>query len=445
MKIDSTRSLCFGIAALICIMNVIPMIEAQGVRAIPADSFAESIGVTTHWWYPNVYMHNYTGLKAKLGEAGIRYIREGINQGTSEKINDLYQSLGIKTNIVTGRRSGPYPAPLDPSQIDAELNDIKTLVLNATASLEGPNEYDVSHGPDTDWVGKVKNYSYTLSTKAKADALLKNLPVIGPSFTREESYEAVGDSDQYIDYVNVHLYQGNHWPGSNGWGDHGYGSITWALNWLARYQSSSGKPVQSTEAGYNNYLPTGGISEEAEGKYTARMLAEFFRRGFARTFKYELVNEGQAGSEGVYGLLRNDLSEKPAFRAVKNLITILSDKGPNFEPASLNYALDDHVDDIRQLLFQKRNNDFYLMVWLELSSWDANVQKDLYPPAQEVLLTLFNNHNISSATLYAFNNTADVNTSILPINSNQVILSVTDKISIIKLSSHTNSISRFLY
>jgi hypothetical protein len=159
------------------------------------------------------------------------------------------------------------------------------------------------------------------------------------------------------------------------------------------------------------------------------MLAEFFRRGFARTFKYELVNEGRPGSEGVFGLLRNDLSEKPAFRAVKNLITILSDKGPNFEAGSLNYALDDHVDDIRQILFQKRNNDFYLMVWLELSSWDANVQKDLYPPAQEVLLTLFNNHN----------------TSILPINSNQVILSVTDKISIIKLSSHTNSISRFLY
>jgi hypothetical protein len=227
-------------------MNVIPMIEAQGVRTIPADSFAESIGVTTHWWYSNVYMYNYTDLKAKLGEAGIRYIREGPNQGTSEKINDLYQSLGIKTNLVTGCRSGPYPAPLDPSQIDAELNEIKTLILNATVSLEGPNEYDISHGPDIDWVGKIKNYSYTLYSKSKADPLLKNFPVIGPSFTREESYEAVGDSDQYIDYVNVHLYQGNHWLSSNGWGDHGYGSITWALNWLARFQSPSGKLVQST-------------------------------------------------------------------------------------------------------------------------------------------------------------------------------------------------------
>jgi hypothetical protein len=130
---------------------------------------------------------------------------------------------------------------------------------------------------------------------------------------------------------------------------------------------------------------------------------------------------------------------------VKNLITILSDKGPNFVPGSLNYVLDDHVDDIRQILFQKRNGDFYLMIWLELPSWDVNANKDLYPPAQEVLLTLLNNHNISSATLYAFNNTSDVNTSVLPINNNQVTLSVTDKINIIKLSNRTNSIPHDLY
>lgn len=80
------------------------------------------------------------------------------------------------------------------------------------------------------------------------------------------------------------------------------------------------------------------------------------------------------------------------------------------------------------------------MVWLELCSWDANAQKDLYPPAQEVLLTLFHPHNISNATLYAFDNTADVNTSILSINNNQITLSVTDKISIIELSNGTDSI-----
>jgi hypothetical protein len=374
-------------------------------------------------------------LKIKLGESGIRYIRDGTYQPTYIRGKDLYESLGIRTNVLTGRRFAIYPAPLDPTKIDDELNEIKTELLNATISLEAPNEYDVEHGPDTDWVGKIRNYTYLLYTKAKTDEMLKHLPVIGPSFTRMESYEAVGDTDEYIDYANLHMYQANRWPGTNGFGENGYGSITWFLNYEARYQSPFGKRIQATEAGYSNYFPSRGVSEEAEGKYTARMLVEYFRRGIVRTYKYELVNEGQPGVEGVYGLLRNDLSEKPAFRAVKNLIAILTDKGSDFQPGSLNYVLDDSVDNIRQILFQKRDGDFYLIVWLEVPSWDVNTNIDLYPPPQEVLLTLLNNHNITSATLYAFNNTADVNTSILPINNNQVILSVTDKINIVRLSN----------
>ena len=204
--------------------------------------------------------------------------------------------------MLTGRRSGPYPSPLDPSQIDLELNEIKSQTLNVTVSIEAPNEYDRSHGPDTDWIGKIKNYSSTLYNKVKADELLKNLPVIGPSLTSVNAYETLGDCDQFLDDVNLHLYQGNRWPGNNGWGDNGYGSITWALNYLARYQSPLRKAIQATEAGYNNDISSGGISEQAKGKYISRMFAEFFRRGFKRTFKYELVNEGQPGREGVFGL-----------------------------------------------------------------------------------------------------------------------------------------------
>ena len=441
MKINSAWSLRSYLSVLICMINAFPIIHAQAVRAYPADSFVESIGVNTHWTYPNVYTHNYTTLKEKLGEAGIRYIRDGANTQTYIRANDLYQNLGIKINMLTGRRSGPYPAPLDPSQIDVELNEIKTQALNVTVSIEAPNEYDISHGPDTDWAGKIKNYSFTLYNKVKTDETLKSLPVIGPSLTSVDSYKTVGDSDQFMDNVNLHLYQANRWPGNNGWGSNGYGSITWALNYLARYQSPSGKPMQATEAGYNNDILSGGISEEAEGKYTSRMFAEFFRRGFTRTFKYELVDQGLPGREGVFGLLRNDSSEKPAYRAVKNLIAILSDKGPNFEPDSLNYALDLQLNDTRQILFQKRNGDFYLMIWLEVPSWDVNTNKDLHPTAQQILLTLLNDHNITNVTLYAFSSLSDVTTKALVMNNNQVLFDVIDRISIVQLSNRTDSIS----
>jgi hypothetical protein len=306
-------------------------------------------------------------------------------------------------------------------------------------SLEAPNEYDREHGADPDWAGNIKNYSTLLYIKAKADEMLKNLPVIGPSLTSLEAYKAVGSVDPYIDYGNQHLYQWTFWPGFDGLDKNGSRSITWYLNELARQQSPSGKRVQGTEGGYTDYIQTGGLSEEADGKYMARIFAEFFRRGIYRTYKYELVNEDIPGREGVFGLLRDDLSEKPSFRAVKNLITILSDKGSSFKPGTLNYVLNGSMDNVHQILFQKRNGDFYLMVWMEVCSWDVNAKIDLYPPPQQVVLTLQDTNKISSAILYAFNNTADVNNSILPINNNQVTFNVTDKISIIKLSNNTNS------
>jgi hypothetical protein len=160
------------------------MITAKSVPAIPADLFVESIGVNTHWPNSNVYTHNYTGLKAKLAESGIRYVRDGTFQEVFARANDLYDSLRIKTNMLTGRyKRGQWVSPLDPTQIDAELNEIKTQALAATVSLEAPNEYDLEHGPDTNWVGNIKNYSTLLYTKAKADEMLRNLPVIGPSLT----------------------------------------------------------------------------------------------------------------------------------------------------------------------------------------------------------------------------------------------------------------------
>ena len=238
IKVDLTRLLRIGIGIVsIWLITATPTIKGQAIQAIPADSFVESIGVNTHWLNGNVYTQNYTQLKAKLGEAGIRYFRDGTFQATYIRANDLYQSFGIRTNILIGRGATDWRPPLIPANIDTELNEIKTQALNVTVSLEAPNEYDVSHGSDPNWIETIKNYSSALYIKAKADEMLKHLPVIGPSLTSEQAYETVGDWDQYIDYANIHLYQGTHNPGTSGSGDHEQGSITWYINFFARHQS----------------------------------------------------------------------------------------------------------------------------------------------------------------------------------------------------------------
>ena len=80
-------------------------------------------------------------------------------------------------------------------------------------------------------------------------------------------------------------------------------------------------------------------------------------------------------------------------------------------------------------------------MWLELPSWDVNTNKNLYPTAQQIVLTLLNDHNITNVTLYAFISLSDVTTKQLIINNNQVLFDVIDRISIVQLSNRTNLIS----
>ena len=139
---------------------------------------------------------------------------------------------------------------------------------------------------------------------------------------------------------------------------------------LVARQSPSGKPVVSTECGYR-YSGDQLVSEKAGATYLPRLLAEFFRRGFFRSFQYELL-----GSE--WGLLRDDLTERPAFTALKNMLTVLHDADET-APGSPDFTLKDAPPDVRRVLLRKSGGAFYLLLWREVPSWDVQGKKDLTP------------------------------------------------------------------
>ncbi len=409
--------------------------QSAPVTATSADGFVDSIGVNTHWSYGNVYQTSYAGLKTKLGELGIRHLRDGTTSSTFTRATDLYNTYGIRTMMLCGRRlGGPWPQPLDPTQIDQELADIKTLALAATDSIEWPNEYDISHpsSENSTWVTALLNYGHPLFTKVKADSLLRTLPVIGPSLTSEGAYTSVGNQTAYIDYSCLHHYQSDRWPGTPGWGGNGYGSITWAITYLAHVQSPS-KPIQNTECGYYNAAVGDYVDERTEGLYAPRMFAEFFSRGYARSYKYELVNEGTSttDSQQSYGLLRNDLTEKPSATALKNMIALLKQPGASFTPGSLDYTLSDPSGNSHQLLLQKSDGTFYLLLWQEISSWNPTSFVEIINP--DVTVTLTVPPTITSA---AWNRVNDNQTwTGATISSGNITLSVPDKIMIVRLTS----------
>lgn len=383
-------------------------LRADPVEADTTEAFIDSMGVNVHWAYP-IYYNNYAALKARLGELGIRHVRDGAVTSSGQvqvyaKSMDLYNTYGIRTTFITGRRlPGAWPKPLDPSKISTELNEIKTEALAAAAAIEGPNEYDISSpsdGSEPDWIGKLRAYQQAVYTQVRADANadMQGLPIVGPSLTSAAAYASVGNLDPWLNFPCIHHYQTDRHPGIGGWGNNGYGSITWAYNYLVNAQSPSGKPVQSTECGYHQSLAENGLSLTADGKYTPRMFAEFYRRGYYRSFKYELMNMGTSGWEQLHGLLDHTGQPKPAFHALKNLITLLKEPGADFVPGALDFTMSGSTSNVRQVLLQKSNGQFFLLIWKEVSSWDPVTNQDISVAASNVTLAF--NQPVAQVAVY---------------------------------------------
>jgi hypothetical protein len=405
-----------------------------------ADEFIDSIGVNAHWgYYGTPYDWGYAdqtdgrpGLKSRLGELGLRHIRDGAHGPVYTRVNDLYASFGIKHTMLTGRRfPGPWPQPLDVSAVPGEIAEIKANVLAATAAIEGPNEYDLSKPSGEDWVTKVRNYQTAVYSAVSGDSAFDHIPVIAPSLTHPNSYQQLGNISHITDHACVHLYQSSRYPGNPGWGGP-WGSIPWGIG-MSRDVQAPGRPLQSTECGYQNSTASDPVPESIEARYLPRTFAEFYRHGIARSFKYEMVDlaTDPANPDHHFGLLRNDLSPKPSFHVLKNLIALLKDPNPTFTPATLDYSLSGDLTNIHSLLFQKGNGRFYLMLWQEVQASDYVVDWWMPTYSGPRSLTLNLTTPIASAVIHQpLTGAAPIGSAT---NPTSVALSVPDHLTIIEL------------
>lgn len=370
-------------------------------RAQSASDFVDSVGVNTHLSYFDTAYGHYTLVKEKLGALGVRHVRDKALLANDQRYNrivyDRYKGLvkfGIEFNLVVDPRAQNLRS------VDArKIGRIAEMAGSALGSFEGPNEYDTSE--DGDWVAVLRSYQRSLFKAVKGNVSTRGVSVIGPSFTSEVAYAAVGDLSASVDYGNIHNYYAGRNPGTDGWGAGGYGSIAWNLNNARKYAPQ--KPTVSTETGYHNAVDSStshaGTPEAVAGKYVPRLFLEHFSRGIPRTYAYELIDQkvalasGSSDPENHFGLLRNDGTEKPAYVALKNLIGLLEEPPtepgePLFAPGALNYSLSGETQGVHRLLLQKRDGRFYLILWQEVSSYDPNTKRPLPIPDKRVTLTL---------------------------------------------------------
>ncbi len=361
-----------GLALFVTLALLLPSAAQAQEPTVPADSFVDSVGVNLHLHYFGTPYDQFSLVRSKLVELGIRHVRDGLVDTEWADYYARFDSLaqaGIKaTFIVTPEQStelwASYPARMP----------------RAFEAYEAPNELNRFGTPG--WQDTLRHTLGRMRT-LRNDPRSAAFPVIGPSLSTGEAYHSLGDISAWVDVGNLHNYMGGRHPGTTGWSDGGYGSIAWNIGNVRPYIGP--RPIIATENGYHGtHNSVDSVPQEVAGRYMPRLLMEQFRAGIAKTFIYELID--WHGREE-YGLLNPDFSPKPAFRSVKALLNLLADPGPPFTPQTLGYSVQGGAPNVRQMVFQKRNGTYFLAVWLESEAFSQETRQHVAVAPRRVTIS----------------------------------------------------------
>ena len=364
--------------------------------ARPAAAFLDTLGINTHFSFSgSPYATRYGEVRAKLVALGLHHVRDAPN----DHMADL-AAAGIRTTMLAEPASGT-PATL--------RDRVKRLNGHGPVvdAIEGANEPDMFWDRlHIAWKGQgypagPAQWQRDLYAVFKADPATMALTMIGPSLGLAGMPNATPPAAwsglwRAVDWGNFHPYpyNGNPFGPPLAYGDLGlffrHGTfpsvyIDQAPDAYRAYRPIYGPaPMAATETGY----PSGPYftSEALQAKYLPRLYAEYFRLGIKRTFVYQLLDDFQDPTErsadASFGLLRYDLSERPAFGAVAALARLLAaPRGPG-KPVPPGLRLTLRVDGagafpdasrVHHLLLRRADGTLLLLLWDEVSGEDASV------------------------------------------------------------------------
>jgi hypothetical protein len=359
----------------------LPLVPAQSARA-----FGDSMGVDVRLTYLTSSYKDFNTIEARLKELGVRYVGDGFCPTCEYQITRLQRLAadGIRANLGVGNLAGGT------ASIDAGLRVIKDRLRNSVISVTTINEPDISGNPN--WIADTRWFTHELYTRVNADPALANLEVIGPALVNRGSRAALGDISGDLDRGNIHPYPGGAPPLHN---------IVDEFDLASKV--SADKPLVATEIGYHTdttpaYGGHYGASERAVAQYMPRIALEAFVGGIERTYIYQFADlwspsqaqqYGVSKAENSFGLLRWDLSPKPSFIALRNLLRVVDgDSAPVASPDGMRLRLEGAGPDVQSLLLRSADGTYALALWRRVSVWDYIGAKDLYPAPDRVDVVL---------------------------------------------------------
>lgn len=268
------------------------------------------------------------------------------------------------------------------------------------------------------------------------------IPVPSSSASPTAAGEFPSQSNEFVASIGVNTQFGNHtapWNnpatfnklaelGISNVSD-GSGPVTWPIGikvWPASGVPQIGwndNPANATCGGWNGYTPDSVITE-----LVPRAFANNWNAGIPHTFLYELADTPSEGCVGNQGLLDVYGNPKPQYTALRSMLNLLSDPGAVFTPTPYSWKLSGQTANVNHLLLQKRDGSLWLLLWLEVSGWSQNVEREI--PSQSVVLTL--PKTPSSVVLYQSYN--DGSLASMPLSaSTQITVPVNDAMAYVKI------------
>ncbi|MDB4883294.1 MAG: hypothetical protein JWL95_2060 [Gemmatimonadetes bacterium] len=396
-----------------------------------ASAFVNSVGLNVHLSYlDRVYGTGYISIiKPRLAELGVRHLRDG---GSVFPNADWMSTVYGRYAEVAQLARATFDIVISPYNGGANYSDashVGTLLSYVGAanveSFEGLNEHDLSGRPA--WASEIRSMQQALHAAVKGNpAYASRYAVLGPSLVNGGSPSVVGDLSAYMDVGVAHPYPGGKQPSTSVQAS--------SLAWLRAMNGA--RPLQATESGYHtapqstvpgNYP----ITESAQGKYVPRLFFENFNAGLARTYLYELIDQGtdRADIEQNFGLLRVDGSPKPAFTALKNTLALLSDVDAGSAPTTLRFGLAGDTSLVHHTVLRKSDGRFYLVLWREVASYDPASRTDMTVAARPLTLQLAS----AARTVRTYEPNLSAAATAQLTNQRQVSIRVTDQLLVVEI------------
>jgi hypothetical protein len=361
--------------------------DGSGVQASRAGDFLRTIGVCVHIAQG---VDDPAKSATAMAYAGFRNLRDDGNPAAVPGWITVYQQAGVHTNMLP---NGDIPTTIGMAK--------QLQAAGALLSVEGPNE--PNNFPVT-YEGQTSSYSTTFAPVAhfqrdlyaavKAEPSLAGVPVFHSSEAGGSEPDDQGlqyltipadagaempAGTVYADYANTHNYVCGHsnklvdnvcWnatdPTLNGDWDGPY--VEYGHTWHGGFDGYSNAdlvtlPKVSTETGWLTQ-GTGAITEEQQARVFLNLYLSAYKRGWAYTFVYMLRDDPV---QGYWGLFDTGYQPKTSGTYLHNLTTILADSGTR-TPGMLEYSIAAEPATVHDLLLQKGDGTFEIVVWDERPS-----------------------------------------------------------------------------